>query len=215
MSVTAQGIVALAPEVDVDVAFDGTSAANWQKTMVLMRQQQAELLRSGEGAAPPAELFSDKRFVFRTKPAARIVRLQHTVDARPEDNGDKRSEFLIRRWDKRHPDKADRELLEYIHDVVGRTFTFTPISGKRECYFATDDQKVADYLRSLMNRRLGEFANVYEESGNRRLRVGDMEFPATALGRQTALAYAEKNGIAEIRFVDTEDDAPAPTRKKS
>jgi hypothetical protein len=173
------------------------------ESLSLMRKQQEQLVReNAEGA--PAELYSSAKYVFRTKPSARIARLVHTVDVQPEDLGDNYSQRMIRRWEKRHPTKAERDLIEHVHETVGRTFAFSRIRGRKECYFETNDAQVAKYLRGFVERGVGDFAQVYEERGTRRIKVGDKLFPATELGRRTAMAYAESQNITDLQLIDTE-----------
>lgn len=173
------------------------------ESLDLMKRQQEQLLReSAEGSA--AELYSSAKYVFRTKPSARIARLVHTVDVRPEDLGDNYSQRMINRWEKRHPTKAERDLIEHVHETVGRTFAFSRIRGRKECYFETNDAQVAKYLRGFVEKGIGDFAQVYEERGTRRIKVGDRLFPATELGRRTAMAYADEKGITDLQLIDTE-----------
>lgn len=179
-------------------------ASQLKDSLDLMRKQQESLSREQAEGAAPAELYSTAKYVFRTKPVARIARLVHTVDVQPEDLEDARSAHLIRRWNKRHPHKTERDMIEHVYEAVGRTIVFSRIRGRRECYFETNDPVVAKYLRGFIERGVGDFKNVYEERGTLRIKVGDRMFPATELGRRTAMAYAEESGIKELTFIDTE-----------
>lgn len=167
----------------------------------MMRNQQRELLQQAADNAIPAELYSKAKYIFRSKPG-RTPRIQHTVEIRPEDMDDSRSRHLIKRWEKRHPTKEERDEIDHIYNTLGTTFAFTMIRNSKECYFETNDDIVARYIRRLIDRRIGDFANVYEERGGRSIRVGDQIFPATRLGKQTALAYAEAHGLTDLTFVE-------------
>lgn len=180
------------------------AAESLKSALAMMQEQQAALARDAAQGALPAELYSSAKYVFRTRPGAEIRRLLHTVDVRPEDMEDSRSAHLIKRWEKRHPTKAERELLEHVADVMGRTFAFQQVRGRKECFLETNDDRVAAYLRGFMERGVGDFVHVYEERGTKRIKVGDQVFPATALGRTTAMAYADKMGITQIDLIDEE-----------
>lgn len=180
-----------------------TAAASLLKSsLALMQEQQTRLSRDAATGAVPAELYSTAKYIFRSRPGAEIKRIVHSVDVRPDDMEDARSAHLIKRWEKRHPTKTERDLLEYVADTMGRTFAFQQVRGRKECYLETNDAKIAGYLRGFVDKRIGDFQHVYEERGTKRLRVGTQEFPATALGRTTALAYADQMGIKHVELID-------------
>lgn len=167
----------------------------------MMRATQQELQQQALDNAVPAELYSKAKYIFRSRPG-KTPRIQHTIELCPEDLDDARSKHLIKRWEKRHPSKDERDEIEHIYNTLGTTFAFTMIRNTKECYLETNDDLVARYIRRLIAARRGDFAHVYEERGGRSIRVGDQLFPATRLGKQTALAYAEANGISELQFVE-------------
>lgn len=173
-------------------------------TQDLIRQQQRDLLRNPERREPPVELNRTERYIFRSHPGTHRA-ITHTIDVRPEVYADdhtpagKRQAFELRRWLHRHRgDPGAAELLATVAEHNnGPTVVFHPTArGRFECYMATEDPVVAAYVRELMDRKIGEFAAVYEESGHTRILVGGHSFPNNDIGWRTAKALATKTGGA-------------------
>lgn len=182
------------------------------ETMELMRQQQRQLIAQGVQGKPAAELTTTKRYVFRTKPDT-YRHLVHQIDVKPYVDPDdtspdgQRRKFILSRWMLRHKaDPAgDAERLQAIADAAGGAIiSFTTIRGHQECWFETDDAQLAAYLRDLVTRRVGEFAQVLESNGTARVVAGDMAFPNTEMGWKAAREHAQTAGVADIKIV-TED----------
>lgn len=177
----------------------------------LMQEQRAALAAHPERQKPAADLSRTERFLFRTKPGT-VARLMHTIDTKPEDiYADERIfNFYVKRWNQRHPKDEFKQFgytdpAKYLDDVTqangARTIAFRPIPGTQEGYYATDNELLAGYLRLQMNRKVGEFNDVYEEDQHTVLKVGDEVFPANTRGWDSARAYALDKGIADVKIV--------------
>lgn len=180
------------------------------ETLELLRQQQQELLRNGgERVEPPAELNRPERFIFRSQPRT-FRRIVHQLDLPPEveENDDtvvgRQKRFLLRTWQRRHKadPTGDAERLGYVAEQVGGSvIAFREVARKWECWFATDDEQVAGYLRGLVTNKVGEFAHVYEQNGTARVVVGDTAFPNTEMGWRAAREHAQLIGVTDIKIV--------------
>lgn len=203
-------------------------------TIEAIRQQRFQMERDPEGSRPPAELHRAERFIFRTHPGT-VRALTHNLDVPPEggeggtDKELARFKFATRRWEQRmakrfpkaKPDEKPEqtvararrfyEQITSLEHLDGAIVSFQRVPKRQECFYATDDPMVADYLRGLVKAKIGEFAHVYEQNGRARIVVGDTAFPDTPGGRQMAFAYAAEQNIAELRMVDGDDgDAAEP-----
>lgn len=189
------------------------------ETRQLLAAEKIRLQRDESAAIPAADLNRSERFVFRSQPGtARMI--HHNIDV-PPIKGIKHYEHYRYQWERRQieaaglgPDSdeskgaaAVKAAEKKIKDLVWRNsgsdlITFNRVRKTNECYFATDDEVLASYLRDLKERRVGTFGNVYEVSGRTRIVVGDKAFPDTELGWSTARAYARDNGIEDIKRVN-------------
>lgn len=168
----------------------------------------------------PAELSFGARHVYRTRPGT-YRRVRHNLPMCPDEAtyGDEKAyRFALRRWkvlvaqswfpDLPREEAADKlaAYLETVRDALGDTkLKFTTVPRHQECYFVTNDDVVAGYLDQLIERGIGEFAQVYKEH-KARLVVGAgtdkaEAFPNTELGSRLARAYAAEHGFDEIKLV--------------
>lgn len=189
----------------------------------MLAQERIEIMRNPAKAKQAAELTLSDRFIFRTEPSAEIRQMFHTLDIEPIYEPEDHSERGIVRkfhwlgWRKRQvawfqDDKKSKSLdqivkdarLYYerlIEDIGDRKIMFKRVKRYDECYFSTNSKFVADYIRKLIALNVGDFGSLYEQSGLERIVVGDVAFPATALGRQAAFKHAADTGVDQLTIV--------------
>ena len=125
---------------------------------------------------------------FRSKPGYRLLGFHIPVPSDTEDED--RAAHEQKRFKLKVKDINDRNRLVRMAERYGsRHLNFTPVSGKFECWFATDDVELAAWLRAQP-----EFGDrFYEEMGPIPLDLGDGRIinvvPQTDADRQ-ALAAA-------------------------
>ena len=170
-----------------------------------MRAQQRELLRAPERTKPAVELFRKERYIFRSNQG--LSRIVHHLDVKPEVSGEGQ-EAVHRRlqlssWNRRYKDDPQYgdKMADLVERLGGTFISFQRVAKEKECFFATDDPVIAAYIRDLIARQVGEFAECYEESGTSRLVVGDKAFPNSPMGRQAAYEYAAQTGVEDIKIV--------------
>lgn len=196
------------------------------ETREAMRQQLLMEARNPNLRIAPTDLGLTNTYVFRTLPGM-YRQVMHTVDGPPQEtDNEKRTAFNRKRWEQRVTGATKRtrdsgqppakvfataaEAERYYDDLIdrlgSRTFAFNRIGKKLECFYATDDDVIAGYLKALIEAKIGEFAHVYCERGGARLVVGlgtDLEkaFPNTETGRKFAHQYAQDAGVTSIEIV--------------
>lgn len=178
-----------------------------------LASQRARMLREPAEAIPPVELGLTNKYIFRTKPGMFRGGIVHTLDVPPDEfqlnsTDEKKIAFYIKRWEKRHPGKEEREKYTRLADKLGgKNIHFKKAAGNsKECYFATDDPEIAEYIRGLIREQRGEFAHVYEQNGKARWVVGDgtefaKAFPDTSLGIQAAQRYATEHNLNDLKRI--------------
>lgn len=177
-----------------------------------LASQRARMLRDPAEAVPPVDLGLPHKYIFRTKPGMFRGAIVHTLDVPPDEfqlntTDEKKIAFYLKRWEKKHSGKGEKErYASLVEKLGGKNIRFTRVPGAKECFFATDDQEVADYIRDLIRDQRGEFAYVYEQNGKARWIVGDgtefaKAFPDTSLGIQAAQRYATEHNLNDIKRV--------------
>lgn len=186
-----------------------------QETRRALEAERRRLMADPDRSLQPADLQVDATYVFRTNPGT-YRRVVHDLPMKPEISSfkdDKRYEFALRQWTRlvakpAFPKAASNEaaadsmaaMLENIREHLGDTrLIFTRIRRANESFYATDDEVIALYLRSLIAARVGEFAEIYEVSGRSRVVGGrgtenEMAFPDTTLGWNAARTYQREHG---------------------
>jgi hypothetical protein len=187
-----------------------------------LAQERKRLAADPDRGHIPAELNLTATYVFRAK-AGTYRRILHRLPMPPEEasyGDEKRYKFNKRRWDaivahKRYPDltreKASEKLaaeLDAVRDALGDAkLKFTQIPHHIECFYATSSDVVGDYILGLMERKVGEFANVYREANRSRVVVGfgtelAQAFPNTEGGWRLARQYANEHELTDIKLVE-------------
>lgn len=189
-----------------------------------VRQQRRTLEANPELQILPVDLGLKERYIFRTRPGT-VRMVTHDIPQPPMAGlEEKRDKFIRREWERRmvrtFKDPNRKESNEQIIARAERFFAdvtdhnggdskirFNRVSRKNECFFSTNDPVLADYVRDLVKRRVGEFEYVYEENGLSRIVVGPdtdlmKSFPNTASGKTSAFAYANEHGLSDIKIVD-------------
>lgn len=186
------------------------------ETRAQLALERKRLMQNPDGQRFPAELNHRERFVFRTRPGTHRL-LQHDLPMPPNEAAypDPRAHtFALRVWARlvaqpAFPNNSRDEAIklmtakmEDLYERLGdRRLLFTRVPYHVECYYATNDEVVAAYLRDLVARGVGDFKDVYEQSGRSRVVVGDKAFPDTQGGWGLARAYAAEHGIEDIKLV--------------
>lgn len=187
------------------------------ETRQLLAQEKIRLLRD-ESAVNAADLNRNERYVFRSKPGTHRM-IYHNIDI-PPIKGGKHYEHYRYQWELRQialaglnadsDEKSQADAVaaaeKHIASLKRRNsnsdlIVFARVRRANECYFATDDDVMAAYLRDLKDRKVGSFSNVYEVSGKSRVVVGDKAFPDTELGWQAARTYAREHSVDDIKLV--------------
>lgn len=191
-----------------------------KETWAELAQERKRLAADPSQNPVAADLTVDTKYLFRTQPNTHR-RLTHTLPMRPEEStfGDeKKFHFQDRRWQalvaepwfrdefpnlKRDEYAAKMsEMLEALRDELGGIrLTFHRVTGRNECFLATNSDLLAAYIRRLVKDGKGEFAQVYEVNPRVRWLVGDKAFPNTETGKRLAFQYAESNNIEDIKLV--------------
>lgn len=188
------------------------------ETRNMLAREKVRLMRDESAGIPAADIHRTEKFIFRSKPGTNRM-IYHDFDT-PPLKGIKNFDHYRFQWEKRKieeaglgPDSSEKDQAaavamaeKRIKDLTWRNagntkITFHRVRRHNECYFPTNDEVLAAYVRDLMTRRVGDFANVYEVSGKSRVIVGDKAFPDTELGWQTARTYARDNNIDDIKLV--------------
>lgn len=187
------------------------------ETRQMLAQERIRLLRQPEMAQPAVDLHRNEKYIFRSRPGTHRM-IYHDFDVPPLE-GSKNFDFYNKGWETRQikaagltPDSTEEQRKEAvkaarkrIDDLTfandGTKIVFNRVRRTNECYWATNNELLAAYVRDLVKRRVGEFVNVYEVSGKSRVVVGDKAFPDTELGWQTARTYARDHNIDDIKLV--------------
>lgn len=183
--------------------------------------ERMRLISDPEGSKPPAELTVEARFLFRSYPGT-VRGVSHNLDLPPVDTEAKHYKHVRRRWEdrmaKQHAEKGEtreqtvKRMEQYYQDLTSvnhldRTMiVFTPVKRAQECFFATDDPMVAAYIRDLIARKVGEFAQVYEQNTRARVVVGNEAFPDTDAGWRLARQHAALTGQTDIKLVTGDEE---------
>lgn len=186
------------------------------ETRAELAQEWKRLRADPDRAIAPAELTNDAKYLFRAKPGT-YRKIVHTLPLAPEEAqyaDEAKWKFALRNWkrlvaqpafpglSRDEAAKALTERLEEVRDALGDTrITFTTIARKQECYFPTENEVIANYIRGLIAQGVGEFAQVYEASGKARVVVGDKAYPDTETGWRLARSYAAQHNIEDIKLV--------------
>lgn len=183
--------------------------------------ERMKLISDPEHAKPPADLTVEARYLFRSNPGT-VRGVVHNLDMPPIDTEAKHYKHVRRRWEDRmvrqygkpgekreavvaRAEKFFQELTGIEH--LDRTMiVFSPVKRAQECYFATDDPMVAEYVRDLIARKVGEFVHVYEQNTRARVVVGDEAFPDTDSGWRLARQHAALHGITDITVVTGDEE---------
>lgn len=186
-----------------------------------MRQRDFQAIRTPELESKPAPLRRTERYVFRTKP--RTCRgLVHYINVRPDglDETDPKERMRLRRWDfwqkkeiAKYGDDWPNLVQRVYEEIGGHTIAFHPINKKFECFFATDSDDVATYIRHFMKHGIGEFKWVYEQNPRAKWVVRDdnvaKAFPNTDTGARMAQEYMLSLGKdAVMQLLPDDDDMP-------
>jgi hypothetical protein len=178
------------------------------RSRALMRKIRAEFktLEQDEARAKrPAELVSDQKYIFRTRPGT-VRKLVAVIDHVPFDRGldEKDEEKLLRSFNRRHKkDMAHAQLLQRVYEELGGQWLvhFIRVPGSVECWFGTDDEDVAALFRSFIAKGVDDWQNVYEQNPQQLLQVGDLYFPDTQDGQLAAFRYMAEINAPEIKRV--------------
>ncbi len=190
-----------------------------QQTREKLAQERKRLAADPSAVQIPADLNTNSKYVFRTKPNT-FRQLVITLPLPPEEanfvGNQAQYEFALRRWKRLvggpgltgpAREKASEDLkaqLEAVRDALGdERIIFIRVKRHVECYYPTDNPVIADYLRGLMTAGKEPFDKVYEVSGLTRLVVGDTAFPNTELGRKLAFAHMAEHG-GDLKIVTEE-----------
>lgn len=187
------------------------------ETREMLAQEKLRLQRDQSAGVPPADIHRSEKFIFRAKPGtARMI--HHNIDVYPQPEA-KNFAFANKIWERNQlrkagvkADASDDEKKKVVaaaraqvDDLTyrngGDLIVFNRVRRSNECYYPTNDEVIAAYLRDLVERKVGAFKDVYEVSGNARIIVGDLAFPDTELGLRTAMAYAREHKIDDIKRV--------------
>ena len=190
-----------------------------QQTREKLSQERKRLASDPNALLVPADLSTNAKYVFRTKPHTYrqlVVTLPMPPDEANFPGEPAQFNFVKRRWDRLvggpgltgvDRDKAAAAKiaqLEAVRDELGDDrIVFVRIKRAVECYYPTDSPVIAGYLRGLMAEGKEPFNQIYEVSGLTRLVVGDTAFPNTELGRKLAFAHMAEHG-GDLKIV-TED----------
>lgn len=141
---------------------------------------------------PPIRLGVKAKYLFRSKPGT-YPRMTVKIPALPEQFRDRdQRETEVAKYKQRF-DEKQRKTLEHVRTVMNGNFIhFTP-TPRGECFFATDDDKVADFLKSLLHSGREPWTKFYLELPGRTVTINGEEFPNTALGWEAARRYMMDN----------------------
>lgn len=197
--------------------------------LAILNAQLEEARKNPEKALEAVELHSTKKFVFRTKPNT-IRNLELRIPGLPESERNKEevgtrkhygAEFA--RIYARKYSQDDLDAYEELTNRVGSPYiSFTVVPQRHECYYETDDEMVADFIRNVIAS--GRQPYLYEDRGIQyiRSRYTDAIFPDTPDGKQQLyvhdLAYeravrdiATRTDEAVLAAAETPASTPAPT----
>lgn len=186
------------------------------ETRAELANEWKRLRADPDRAVTPADLTNDATYLFRAKPGT-FRKIVHSLPLAPEEaqyETEAKWMFALRNWkrlvaqpafpdlDRDDAAKAMTARLEAVRDAIGdNRIIFTSIPRKQECYFPTESTVIAEYIRDLIARNVGEFAQVYEASGKARVVVGDKAYPDTETGWRLARSYAAQHGLTDIKLV--------------
>lgn len=189
----------------------------------LLNDQIAEALKNPEKALEMVDLHSSKKFVFRTRPNT-VRQLQIRIPGLPESERNKEEVGTRKNYgaefEKIYKRRHTAEQADYYEELVNRVgdmyITFTTIPQRHECFYETDDEMVADFIRDRIMS--GKQPYLFEDRGVQyvRSRYTEALFADNEEGRQqryihdTAYERAIKDQVAKLQAepVTTEPDEP-------
>ena len=188
------------------------------ETREALRQRELQAVRTPELETPPAPLRRTEKYVFRTWPRTCRV-LVHWINTRPEglDETDPKERAKLRRWDfwqkkdiTLYGEEWPRLVQRVYEEIGGNTLAFHPIGRKYECFYATNNEDVANYIRHFMKHGIGEFKWVYEQNPRAKWVVGQGDqakaFPNNEMGARMAQEYALSLGATTLELLPDDEE---------
>lgn len=171
--------------------------------MEKLEAQKKALLNDPGMMIPPADLSHiESRYLFRTR-AGTVRMLTCWLDAFPDlftnDLDGRKAAAWKKIYNRRYDQKKQADIVELTRRANGPQIIFSRVPLKHECYYATDDEVLAAFIRAKMIEGNGPWQHVYEEQPTAVLIVGQEVFPATEQGTLAANQYAAEHGIDTIR----------------
>jgi hypothetical protein len=116
----------------------------------------------------PSRWVRSAKHYFRTDPGhrSRNVRIPGALEDFPNDDDGKKAAFSRRRYEKRWPNKKDRDLHTAVRSALnGENYIrFQPIPNKFEGFFETESDVVGAYVDQLIAS--GDLPFAYRDSAN-------------------------------------------------
>jgi hypothetical protein len=147
------------------------------------------------------------KYLFRARPGT-YSEMRVPLDIRLGEQylrSDRAQKSYDRAYDMRH-DEGEQDLIQYVYDTLQSPFIeFTPTPNLKECWFGTDDEKIALFLRRMIESGKGALGlHFYEERPLATVKIGGLEFPDTEVG-----------WMAARRAHIADDDAPVEAEAPS
>lgn len=165
----------------------------------------------------PADLTANAKYLFRTRPGT-YRQLLHKLPLPPDEANfsehPAKFQFQMRTWGRlvaqpmfpnlKREDAikaATKRLTEVFERLGSDQIIFRRVKRAVECYYPTDDEVIAGYLRDLIATGREPWDRVYEVSGRSRIVLTPPEgepiaFPNTEGGRKLAFARLAESGGA-------------------
>jgi hypothetical protein len=138
----------------------GPQASAFLNAPVNLMNAQIREIEQNPPATRPVTLLPEARYLFRTDPGHRNY--AHRIPGVPRMRNKDHYEYSV----KEHEHKHSPERRAYFEDLARRAgglwLKFTVVARKQECYFETDDEVLAGFVRAEM--AAGKMPNVYEDA---------------------------------------------------
>lgn len=185
------------PDVKLAGRIDNPVGTLDDPILKMLGEQIAEAAKNPVQALAELDLHSTKKFTFRTRQNTvrqvrlRIPGLPESVRNRTDFGNSKNYGAEFERIYQKRYDKEKLAKFEALQDAVGGDLyiEFTPIPQRHECFYETDNDLIADFIRDYIVKNPG--CHIYEDRGIQyiRSRWTDQLFPDTEVGRADLYAH--------------------------
>lgn len=187
----------------------------------LLAEQVAEELKNPTTKAEPkVPVPKTRKYLFRTRPGT-VRKLKLRIPAfpdairyidEPQRGKGKYGEDFYRRWEHKYGKQA-LEAYEDMKQAIGGVYIeFTEVANAHQCYYETDNEAVADFIRSVI--ATGRQPHLYEETAGQTLRskYTDALFDDTEQGRQQLYMHdlAYERAVRDIATAQASEPQGTP-----